>query len=261
MQTMENEILIPYISENILRAQDENVPAAVSKFLDSAQLSIAAALAKRTSGRFIFWGGYPSAERVIMIAVPDYVPEDMNPAEIFSQFSDSCPLKAVRLKKDRFTTLSHRDYLGAVMGLGLTRESIGDITVRDDGCDIIALPSAARYIAENLTQAGRASIKAELINIDDIIAPETKFEEISFTVASPRLDAVAGEVFSLSRSAACQAIAAGLIFLNDEQMTKPDKHISAGDKLVMRGKGRAIIGDDFFKTKKGRIRISARKSI
>ncbi len=258
---MENDILRAYISENIVRAQDDNIPAAVSKFLDSSALSLATALAKRTSGNFVFWGGYPSAERVIMLCIPDYVPEDISPSEIFSQFSDDCPLKAVRLKKDRFSTLSHRDYLGSVMGLGLTRDSIGDITVRDDGCDIIALPSAARYIAENLTQVGRASVKAELISIDEIKAPEIKFEEISFTVASPRLDAVAGEIFSLSRSSACEAVAAGIIFLNDEQMTKPDKHISPGDKLVMRGKGRAIIGDSFFKTKKGRVRISARKSI
>lgn len=257
---MEGSILRAYISENIEKAQRENIPSAVSKFLDSASLSAAAALARSTAGRFIFWGGFEGAERVVMLSVPDYIESD-DPNEIFTVYSDECPLSAVRIEKDKFSDIGHRDYLGAVMGLGLTRESVGDICVQPDGCDIIALPNAAKYIEENLTGAGRATLKAKLIPLGEVRAPQVNIKETSITVASPRLDAVAGEIFSLSRSAAAQAIASGAVTVNDEQVLKADRRLSPKDKIVLRGKGRAILGEEFTQTKKGRVRIGVKKSV
>ena len=87
----------------------------------------------------------------------------------------SRPLSAVRVEKDRFSDIGHRDYLGAVMGLGLTRESVGDICVHSDGCDIIALPNAAKYIEDNLTGAGRATLKAKQIPLGEVRAPQVKY--------------------------------------------------------------------------------------
>jgi hypothetical protein len=257
---MEGSILRAYISENIEKAQRENIPSAVSKFLDSASLSAASALARSTAGRFIFWGGFDGAERVIMLSIPDYIESD-DPNEIFTVYADGCPLSAVRVEKDRFSDIGHRDYLGAVMGLGLTRESVGDICVHSDGCDIIALPNAAKYIEENLTGAGRATLKAKLIPLGEVRAPQVSIKEMNITVASPRLDAVAGEIFSLSRSAAAQAIASGAVTVNDEQVLKADRRLSPKDKIVLRGKGRAILGEEFTQTKKGRVRIGVKKSV
>lgn len=257
---MEGSILRAYISENIEKAQRENIPSAVSKFLDSASLSAASALARSTAGRFIFWGGFDGAERVIMLSVPDYIESD-DPNEIFTVYADGCPLSAVRIEKDKFSDIGHRDYLGAVMGLGLTRESVGDICVQPDGCDIVALPNAAKYIEENLTGAGRATLKAKQIPLGEIRAPQVNIKETSITVASPRLDAVAGEIFSLSRSAAAQAIASGAVTVNDEQVLKADRRLSPKDKIVLRGKGRAILGEEFTQTKKGRVRIGVKKSV
>lgn len=257
---MEGSILRAYISENIEKAQRENIPSAVSKFLDSASLSAAAALARSTAGRFIFWGGFEGAERVVMLSVPDYIDSD-DPNEIFTVYADECPLSAVRIEKDKFSDIGHRDYLGAVMGLGLTRESVGDICVQPDGCDIVALPNAAKYIEDNLTGAGRATLKAKQIPLSEVRAPQVNIKETSITVASPRLDAVAGEIFSLSRSAAAQAIASGAVTVNDEQVLKADRRLSPKDKIVLRGKGRAILGEEFTQTKKGRVRIEVKKSV
>lgn len=257
---MEGSILRAYISENIEKAQRENIPSAVSKFLDSASLSVASTLARSTAGRFIFWGGFDGAERVIMLSVPDYIESD-DPNEIFTVYSDGCPLSAVRIEKDKFSDIGHRDYLGAVMGLGLTRESVGDICVQPDGCDIVALPNAAKYIEDNLTGAGRATLKAKQIPLGEVRAPQVNIKETSITVASPRLDAVAGEIFSLSRSAAAQAIASGAVTVNDEQVLKSDRRLSPKDKIVLHGKGRAILGEEFTQTKKGRVRIEVKKSV
>ena len=195
-----------------------------------------------------------------MLSVPDYIDSD-DPNEIFTVYADGCPLSAVRVEKDRFSDIGHRDYLGAVMGLGLTRESVGDICVQPDGCDIVALPNAAKYIEENLTGAGRATLKAKLIPLGEVRAPQVNIKETSITVASPRLDAVAGEIFSLSRSAAAQAIASGAVTVNDEQVLKADRRLSPKDKIVLRGKGRAILGEEFTQTKKGRVRIEVKKSV
>lgn len=257
---MEGSILRAYISENIEKAQRENIPSAVSKFLDSASLSAASALARSTAGRFIFWGGFEGAERVVMLSVPDYIDSD-DPNEIFTVYADGCPLSAVRIEKDKFSDIGHRDYLGAVMGLGLTRESVGDICVQSDGCDIVALPNAAKYIEDNLTGAGRATLKAKQIPLGEVRAPQVSIKEMNITVASPRLDAVAGEIFSLSRSAAAQAIASGAVTVNDEQVLKADRRLSPKDKIVLRGKGRAILGEEFTQTKKGRVRIGVKKSV
>lgn len=257
---MDGSILTAYISENIERAQRENIPAAVSKFLDSSALSAASALVRSTSGRFIFWGGFEGAERVVLLSVPEYI-EETEPEEIFSIYSDTCPLCAVRIEKDKFSSVGHRDYLGAIMGLGLTRESVGDICVTPDGCDIIALPNAAKYIAENLTGAGRATLKAKIIPLGMVRAPQNETKDMSITVASPRLDAVVGEIFSLSRSSAAQAVSSGIVFVNDEQSLKPDRRISPGDKIVLRGHGRALLDGEFSITKKGRTRIEVKKSV
>ena len=114
---------------------------------------------------------------------------------------------------------------------------------------------------QNLTGAGRATLKAKLIPLGEVRAPQVNIKETSITVASPRLDAVAGEIFSLSRSAAAQAIASGAVTVNDEQVLKADRRLSPKDKIVLRGKGRAILGEEFTQTKKGRVRIGVKKSV
>ena len=119
---MEGSILRAYISENIEKAQRENIPSAVSKFLDSASLSAASALARSTAGRFIFWGGFEGAERVVMLSVPDYMDSD-DPNEIFTVYADGCPLSAVRIEKDKFSDIGHRDYLGAGVTLRMENSS------------------------------------------------------------------------------------------------------------------------------------------
>lgn len=248
-----------YIGEH-RKGSKRKYPVGGVKFLDSASLSAAAALARSTAGRFIFWGGFEGAERVVMLSIPDYIESD-DPNEIFTVYSDERPLSAVRIEKDKFSDIGHRDYLGAVMGLGLTRESVGDICVQPDGCDIVALPNAAKYIEDNLTGAGRATLKAKQIPLSEVRAPQVNIKETSITVASPRLDAVAGEIFSLSRSAAAQAITSGAVTVNDEQVLKADRRLSPKDKIVLRGKGRAILGEEFTQTKKGRVRIGVKKSV
>ena len=140
------------------------------------------------------------------------------------------------------------------MGLGIKREMTGDIIVGDSGCKLAVIAKIAPFIAENLSKAGRSSLKAKII-------PPAEAREgskavgvpDSFTVSSMRLDSVVKNAFGVSRGDACTAIESGSVFVNDTECQKPDKKISAGDKIVFRRKGRIIVSDCSAVSKKGRV--------
>ena len=118
----------------------------------------------------------------------------------------------------------------------------------------------AEFISENLTKAGRGTLKTK------IIAPHTAREgksaagePDSFTVSSLRLDSVVKNAFRVSRSDACSAIEGGLVYLNDVECIKADKRISQGDKIVFRRKGRIIIEDCSAVSKRGRVIVNIKK--
>ena len=179
----------------------------------------------------------------------------LSPTEYFDMYPDDDPLAVIEIEKDKFSpALGHRDYLGALMGLGIKREMTGDIIVTENGCKMAVLAKIAPFIAENLGKAGRGTLKAKII-------PPSQAREgakavgipDSFTVSSMRFDSVVKNAFRLSRGDAAQAIESGVVYVNDVECTKPDKKIADGDKIVFRRKGRIIINDCSSVSKKGRI--------
>lgn len=222
-------------------------------FLDLRKQSLAVNYLKKKKGiRWLLYGGYDDAERKIVVFLPFYI-EDFN--MYISNNKDENPLCVFRAEKDSFSVLSHRDYLGAITGLGIKREKTGDIIIDDKGCFFFTKHSISKFIEDNFTQAGRGTISVSLVDInnDFIYAPNIK-EKCCF-VQSMRLDSVCAAVFSVSRSKASEFIEKGLVFLNDEQIMKPDYHVSVGQKVVIKGKGRAILKDDSGKSKKDRIAL------
>lgn len=205
----------------------------------------------------VFFGGFDGAERCIAVFLPEYVPADDERSlrEYFIENPDDDPLKYIEVTKDRFSPkLTHRDYLGALMALGIKREMTGDIMVSDSGCRIAVLAGMARFIVENLDKAGRGSLTAKLISLEEASeATSSPGKPDSFTVSSLRLDSVVKNGFSVSRSAACEAIENGSVYLNDTECLKADKKIAQGDKIVLRHRGRIIVTDCSGVSKKGRI--------
>lgn len=196
--------------------------------------------------RSIFYGGYEDAERMILINLPDY-----------AGLSDGEPLRVISAKRHSGgRTLTHRDYLGSLMGLGIKREMIGDILVRDDGADIIVLAEIADYILMNYTKAGKTELSLEVKDIANLVIPPQKVSVINDTVASLRLDSVAAAAFGLSRGKAADAIRMGLVFVNYVETTKADMMLKEGDKMSLRGKGKARLASIGGKSKKDRIYIN-----
>lgn len=228
-----------------------------SVFLDLRQRSLVQQQMKMAGGlTFGFYGGWEDAERVIAVFMPEYIAAE-TPEEHFSAEPEDNPLTVLRMtRKKGSPDLSHRDYLGALMGLGIRREVTGDILVREDGADVIVLRSMADFILSSLSQAGRSSLTVEEIGMEELIVPKTAGKERAVSVASLRLDSLIGAAFGLSRSKSMEAVKSGIVFVNGVETTKPDAVLEEGDKIVLRHKGRVIIQAVGGKTGKGRTHVT-----
>ena len=252
----EDNFLLGKIEDNVARCSNKYIVTATG-FLDQHQQSVARTWCRKNFQpvfgekederdyppcRTVFYGGYEEAERVIMMNLPDY-------AEI--EYDN--PLTVLRVTKTPGgRELSHRDYLGSLLGLGLKRESFGDILVREDGADIIALKEIAEFVLLNYVQAGRTTVSVSEYPVSSLIVPEIQRTEIVDTVASLRLDNLVSSAFGLSRGKAAEAISRGLVFVNHVQMMKADFQIKEEDRIVLRGKGKACLKEIRGKSRKDR---------
>ena len=193
-------------------------------------------------------GGYQNAERQLIYIFPYYMEED----DIESN------LKVIQIEGNfKFKSISHRDYLGALLNLGIKREKIGDIIIHDNFCQVVVSEDICDFIIINLEKVSKNKVKVKEITVKDIIESEQNFKEISFTVSSLRLDSVIGGVYNLSRSESLKLIKGEKLHVDYEKIISPSKEIKTNSLISVRGHGRAIIeiGD---MTKKGRIKIRAK---
>ncbi len=229
----------------------ERYEVAASSFLSPAEAFAAEKYIKMRGGDMVavFYGGYEGAERVRLLAAPEYLTYDM------SEF-----VSAIEVKGSGYKKLSHRDYLGALLGLGLERAVIGDIAVMDEFCAVVFCDSRILpFLLSECKSVGSDRVKVRQIALSETLAIRREFEKISDTVASPRLDAVVAALANLSREKASQTIAASLVELNYEVCEKGDKVVAEGAILSIRGHGKYIIRSLSDLTKKGRYRLLADK--
>lgn len=252
----EDKLLISKIEDKVRRCS-ENSMITSTDFLDMHQKSVVASLRlPYPDVRMVFYGGFDDAERTVAVFLPDYIENELSAH--FSAVPEDDPLTVIELTKDKFSpALSHRDYLGALMGLGIRREMTGDIIVSENGCRMAVLSKMAPFILENLGKAGRGTLKGRILAPSEV-GEGTKAAGIpdSFTVSSMRLDSVVKNAFSVSRGVAAEAIEGGIVFVNDIECVKPDRKIVSGDKIVFRRKGRIIVGDCSGISKKGRVIVN-----
>lgn len=259
----EDAILLANIKDKMEQALHKNM-LTNSLFLDSRQRALAESLCKRYKElNVFFYGGYPEAERTVGLFLPDYI--DANDvtelSDYFAKNPDDNPLVLLRINKDTFSTLSHRDYLGSIMALGVKREMLGDILVRDDGCDIVLLKSIIKFLQDNLQKAGRGTLSTEIIEVEAVIKPEQKTEDKLCVVASLRLDSAVSAAYNISRTLAAETINKGAVSVNGLQTQKTDSKIAVDDKIVLRGKGKVVVKELVGETKKGRLKILFQKFI
>lgn len=200
-----------------------------------------------------FFGGFDAAERKLLCYIPDYY----DPEEYVR--SEDSPVTAIRAEISAFDKLTHRDFLGSIMGLGIKRETLGDILVTKDHCDILVLREMQKYLLDHLVSVGRAKVNVSTIALSELEVPEQKVKSITDTVASMRLDGIVASGFSLGRSKASAYITAGRTEVNHILCLKPDKTVEEGDVISVRGLGKLTVKEIRGQTKKGRISVTLEK--
>lgn len=253
----DRRILLSHIYDLCERRNGRNIITA-SDFMSEPDARLAEILINTVKAEnYLFFGGYDEAERQCVVFLPDYFTADDMKNE-----PTLCDIGYVKASVDKFNEknadFSHRDVLGSLMGLGIERHLIGDIITEGGDAVFTVKSKILPFISENLVKISRYPVTVEVFERYEM-APKQDFVSGSDTVASMRLDAVASSVFSLSRAAASDAINGGIVSVNGVVVTKPDRTVNEGDKLTLRGKGKAIIDSVGGFSKKGRIRFFYRK--
>ena len=245
-KSAEDRVLLAKIWDKISAGMRKNIPAN-SSFLTLREIDMCRYLFGSQEGLFPF-GGYEGAERQMLIYLPEYL-------EVDSLYEEDSPLVCLRATFFDGDAPSHRDFLGALMGAGIARETIGDICVGKGQCDFFVTAEIAPYILQNFTGAGRTKVHLERIPLSEVSVPEPETKEIRDTVASVRLDSIISSGFRIGRSAAAQYVTAGKAAIDGLPCEKPDKTVDEGTKISVRGLGKIKLRSVGGQTKKGRISI------
>ena len=244
-QTEEDKILLARLWDKISAGIRKNIPVSTC-FLAPREQELIRYLFGNLPGLYAF-GGYEDATRKLLVYLPEYLTED----SLFEE-ADICCLRATFYEGD---TLSHRDFLGALMGAGIGRETVGDICVATGSCDFFVAKQIAPYLLQNLESAGRTKIRLKEVPLEQAHIPQPEVQEIRDTLASLRLDSVISAGFRISRGTASEYIYAGKAVLNGLPCEKPDKAVEEGAVLSVRTLGKIRLKTVGGQTKKGRISV------
>ena len=243
----EERILLGRVLDKLEQAQSRRIPAHTPFLSPGEQARVGDLLAAWGQPRHLFWGGYPDGERQICAFLPDW-----QEAEDFLSDPEG-PLSALEAAYPQNASLTHRDILGSLMGLGITREKLGDILFPQPGrCQVVALAEAMPILLSQWEGAGRWKLTLTPISLAQLSQKPAQVKTIRDTVATPRLDAVISAGFSLSRSKAAALISAGKVALNHRECLKGDKLVAEGDVLTCRGLGKCVVREVPGQSKKGR---------
>ena len=202
---------------------------------------------------FTFDGGYEAAERKLLIAgsvgAAGYPPDP--PVSVI----------AVKPASRKFAEdLSHRDYLGAILNLGIERSLIGDILVREKQAWFFCLDSAADFLVSSLTRVRNTTVSASIVS-GEVPELQPRYEPMRLNVASERLDAVLSAFTGLSRARTAPLFSGEKVFVNGRVVADKSMKLKEGDIVSVRGFGKAVYDGIEYETRKSRLWVSLRKYV
>lgn len=248
----EDRLLLAKLWDKINAGIRRCIPANTC-FLSPRELEMARFLFGEVDGLHAF-GGYPDAERKMLVFLPDYLEED-------TLYEEDSPIICLRASFFEGDSLSHRDFLGALMGAGIGRETVGDICVGTGSCDFFVTAEIAPYIIQNFLSAGRTRLHMEQIPLREVSISEPEVKEIRDTLASLRLDSVISSGFRIGRSLAAQYVSAGKAAIDGLPCEKGDKTVAEGSKVSVRGLGKIKLVSINGRTKKDRISVTIHRYV
>ena len=211
-------------------------------------------------------GGYAMAERCCLLLFPDDVTdayadatEPPTAAELLAMAGEDDPVAAIAVRGSGYRTLSHRDYLGSLLSLGLEREVLGDIALDGNDATVLCMAHMMPFLLENVERIGGDAVRVSQTHVAPDFDGGRKFAPIQDTVASARLDCVVAALCNWSREAAQTAVRDGLVELDYECEMRPDHTLEPPCIISVRGTGKFVLRELGTLTKKGRIRLYADK--
>ena len=242
----EDKLLLAKLWDKITGGMRKNIPSNTG-FLSLREQELARCLFGNAEGLF-YAGGYDGAERKMLCYLPDYLEQTV-------LYDDDSPVVCLRAVFFHGDSPSHRDFLGALMGCGISRECVGDICVGTGSCDFFVTAEIAPFLLQNFTGAGRVKVHLSQVPLREAAIPEPEVKEIRDTLASLRLDSVIASGFRISRGLAAQYISAGKAAINGLPCEKSDRPVCEGMAVSLRGLGKIKIQSVNGTTKKGRISV------
>ena len=251
---------------------------AVTDFLTPCEARYARArLSSRVSaGTAVLWGGFPEAERVRVFILPDYTEGLIDPEALaddpvaalcgagLHDLADTireavCP---ILVRGSGFRELSHRDYLGSVLGLGLERDAVGDILIPDAHTAILLTDTrVGNFLMTMLEKVATDTVKVSRLPEGTSLAGTRRLQLLNDTVASERLDCVVAALCNLSREKAQMAVRSGIVELDYEAVEDCSATVDAPAVISVRGYGKFAVHAFDGTTRKGRVRLVAGKYV
>lgn len=199
--------------------------------------------------RYETFGGYEFAERQMAVFLPD--------APFLQYEYPFLTVKIQPINKKFSETLGHRDFLGAILNLGIERNQIGDLVIEEDCCILFCTPQIATFLVENCTRIRHTHVYCETVELSDIqVTP--RFKEIKGSVSSLRLDSILALAFKQSRTQISSHITNGEVFVNSRLVLSTSHFLKDGDVISARGFGKFIFDGVLSETKKGRYMVQVR---
>ncbi len=205
-------------------------------------------------GQTVLYGGYEAAERQMVAFLPDAFCDAGK--EIFPM----AVVKIVPLNQKFADSLSHRDYLGAILNLGIDRGKTGDILVMEDGARVICDETLAPFLTAELTRIKHTSVRPDIVPMQEFTF-QPRYEVVRDTVASVRLDSMLSLAFGVSRSRLSELIRGGRVFVDGRMVCSNSYEPKPGERISVRGMGKFQFCETGKMSRKGRIYITLHKYI
>ena len=223
-------------------------------------------LVQRGEGhRARFWGGYEAAERTCLLLFPDYVCDMIEPGawetapvcDLLTLAGEEDPVVALSILGSGYRTLTHRDYLGSLLSLGIEREVLGDIALQQNDAIVFATRRMQSFLLSDIERIAGDAVRVSPALVPPDFDGGRRYLALRETIAQPRLDCIVAALCNLSREAAQQAVRSGLVELDYDTEQRPDHIVPIPAILSVRGVGKFALRSLGTPNKKGRIPLYA----
>lgn len=262
LQKEEEKLLIAKMLDKLKFANSKNKFQHM-EFLDLAQQAIIKKMIElKKANNCELFGGFEQAERKMLFIFPGQHIDNIKNLKSYKRgiYNDTISIVRIDLPKETYNKYAHRTYLGALMKIGIKREMVGDIIVRENGADILVSTDIGKYVENSIKQLTRfKKANIQILPIEELKYQEVRKEIIIINIPSMRLDCIVAELANCSRKKANSLIEQERVFVNFSEELSPNKKINENTYITIRGKGRFKILSIAGQTRKGRLTVEVEK--